>query len=488
MLPFDQALKPLNGNARLHNPIGLMNLAYSLREKALKAASIARLRPFDTATPEGRSRERYRRIGLNTLTSLLNRGLTMGLNIIAVPLTLRYLGKERYAFCATVASLTMWVAVFNFGAVNSLVNLISEAHGKDDSEAARRHVSTAFFLLVAITCLAAVGFVLLLPIVKWDSVFAVQGLVPSEVVKWSVIAGVTPVLFNLPLSIAQQIYAGYQKSYTASLLSSAGPFAGIAGLFLAVHFKASLPILILVLGCAPPIASALSLVYLTGIDLPWLRPQPSLCSLDSLRRLLRTSVPLFLLQVGALLVNQTQLIIMAHRSTLETVADYSVINRFYVFTMGVISLSTYSFLPPFREAFERGEQDWVRLNFRRMVFLRMTMATAASVLSLVAGNLVLRMWLRSGSMVFTTKVWAALGILLVSATWVTAFSDLLTIMDKIWIQTLLVCVNGVGTGLLTFILTPVFGVLGAIAALSFVTLFMWSWLVPVIARPLLKPV
>jgi O-antigen/teichoic acid export membrane protein len=178
---------------------------------------------------------------------------------------------------------------------------------------------------------------------------------------------------------------------------------------------------------------------------------------------------------------------MAHRSTLETVADYSVINRLYVLIMGVISLSTYSFLPPFREAFERGERDWVRLNFKRMVFLRMTMATAVSVLLWVAGNLVLRVWLRSGSMAFTIKVWAAMGIMVVSATWGTAFSDLLTIMDRIWIQTLFVLVNGVGTALLTFFLTPAFGVLGAIAALSFVTLFMLSWLAPMVARPLLEP-
>jgi O-antigen/teichoic acid export membrane protein len=196
---------------------------------------------------------------------------------------------------------------------------------------------------------------------------------------------------------------------------------------------------------------------------------------------------LFLFQVGGLLVNQTQLIIMAHRSTLETVADYAVINKLYVLTMGVISLSTYSFLPPFREAFERGDRDWVRLNFKRMVFLRMTMATAVSVLLWVAGNLVLRLWLRNGSVAFTLQVWAAMGILLISATWVTAFSDLLTIMDRIWIQTLFVLVNGVGTALLTFFLTPAFGALGAIAALSFVTLFMLSWLAPMVARPLLEP-
>jgi hypothetical protein len=90
-------------------------------------------------------------------------------------------------------------------------------------------------------------------------------------------------------------------------------------------------------------------------------------------------------------------------------------------------------------------------------------------------------------MAFTIKVWAAVGIMMVSATWGTAFSDLLTIMDRIWIQTLLVLVNGVGTALLTFFLTPAFGVLGAIAALSFVTLFMLSWLAPMVARPLLEP-
>jgi O-antigen/teichoic acid export membrane protein len=77
--------------------------------------------------------------------------------------------------------------------------------------------------------------------------------------------------------------------------------------------------------------------------------------------------------------------------------------------------------------------------------------------------------------------------MVISAAWVTAFSDLLTIMDRIWIQTLFVLINGVGTALLTFFLTPVFGVLGAIAAISSVTLFLLSWLAPVVARPLLEP-
>jgi O-antigen/teichoic acid export membrane protein len=149
-------------------------------------------------------------------------------------------------------------------------------------------------------------------------------------------------------------------------------------------------------------------------------------------------------------------------------------------------LGTYAFLPPFREAFERGERDWVRVNFKRMVFLRMAIATAASLVFLLAGNPVLRLWLHSGSVVFTTIVRAATGILLISATWVTAYSDLLQIMDKIWVLTSTVLVNGVVTTLLTFYLSPVFGVLGAIAALGFVTVAVWTWLMPIIASALLR--
>ena len=55
-----------------------------------RVAAVIRLREFDTSTPEGRSKERYRRILLSTASNLLTRGLQMLVGLVTIPLALSY--------------------------------------------------------------------------------------------------------------------------------------------------------------------------------------------------------------------------------------------------------------------------------------------------------------------------------------------------------------------------------------------------------------
>ena len=73
------------------------------RVRALKG--VMRLKPFDTATQEGRSLERYRRAGLTTVTSVMAKGVTVATSLITVRLTIHYLGTERYGLWMTITSL-----------------------------------------------------------------------------------------------------------------------------------------------------------------------------------------------------------------------------------------------------------------------------------------------------------------------------------------------------------------------------------------------
>jgi Na+-driven multidrug efflux pump len=75
----------------------------------------------------------------------------MLMGFVSVPLTVGYLGAERYGVWLTISSLLIWVALTDFGlAGNALVNVLSEALGNDDREAARHYVASAFWALVTI--------------------------------------------------------------------------------------------------------------------------------------------------------------------------------------------------------------------------------------------------------------------------------------------------------------------------------------------------
>jgi hypothetical protein len=116
----------LSGLASSVNSTGFLNLERILnRTRVMKG--VLRLKPFDTATPEGRSLERYRRGALTTFTSVTARVLTVFTGLIAVRLTVRYLGTERYGLWMTITSVVAMMSFADLGIGNGLLNSISEA-------------------------------------------------------------------------------------------------------------------------------------------------------------------------------------------------------------------------------------------------------------------------------------------------------------------------------------------------------------------------
>ncbi|OGO15161.1 MAG: hypothetical protein A2Z14_18140 [Chloroflexi bacterium RBG_16_48_8] len=444
-----------------------------------------RLSSFDVSTPEGREKERYRRIVLNTIASVFARISTAIVSLAIIPMLLTYLDKQLFGMWTTITVTVTWFTLFDFGIINGLVNAISEAYGRDDREIASGYVSTALIVLVMISVLTSIIAVLLAPHINWNQVFAISDNIETERVRLIVLSASLPVLIGMPFSIVRQIYAGYQKSYVGHLFSIVGSMITILAVYFAIHLQLELHYITAVLIGIPILFAGINLVYIFGVEMPWLRPRLSRIRISSLKRLLRTSIPLFLFQIGALLVNQTQPIILAHRSGLEEVTEYTIVIRLYQAFMSLITVSTIAFVPPFREASERGDHAWVSVGFRKMLSIRMILAILFSFMMALFGNFLVGKWLGRTDIVFSLAVWIVLSVMLVSSTWSTAFSDLLVIMEKIWIQVVLVLFNGVSILALTYLLSPSIGVMGALIASNGFTFLVLSWLLPRISRSLL---
>jgi len=453
-----------------------------LLERFKQVAAVARLSPFDISTAEGRSRERYRRILLTTASSLATRATTALVGLVTIPLALSYLGKEKYGLWAVVTSFVAWTSLFDFGIINGLVNALSEAHGKDNPADAKGYVSTAFFALSAISAVLGILLATCAGWVPWSRVLAVRFPISQQIVMGTVVAALTCVLVGLPLSIVRQIYAAYQKGYIGNLFNLFGALMTLAALYVVVRTKGSLPSLVVAFSGPLVVVGFANLLYLTQKEMPWLSPRLGLVSRRALRRLSSTSTPLFLYQIGALLVNEAQMIVLAHVTSLETVSEYSIIWRLSVTLSSVVALSTGAFIPAFREAYERGDRDWMKAGFRRMLILRMGIAFAAAFALIFGGNTLLRVWLHRQDFHFSNSLWVAQGVVLASSIWVTAFSDFLTIMDRIWIQVVMVMANGLVTIGLTLCLAPRLGLLGAVISIGFATVGFWTWLAPLLVR------
>ncbi len=412
------------------------------------------------------------------------RGVGVLAGLVTVPLLLDFLGKERFGLWTAITTLVTWATLFDLGLSNGLGNLISRAHGRDDPAEARDAFATAFVCLLLVALVLGVAVAVALPVVPWSSFLGAKGIVDESTVRWSVAAALGSFLVGLPLATVPQVYAGYQRTYVTNAFSLVGTVVGVVALVTAIRLGASMPVLVLCLSSVGVVGAGLALLFARRA-FPWIRVRLVHLSRSALNALAARSVPIFLFQIGALMVNEAQVLILARRSGLSTVADYAVVLRLYVVIVGLIQLGTSSFLPPLREAHDRGDRAWALRAFRHLRMFRMAMAVVGALGLVVVGDLVLRVWLGRSDMAFGLRVWGPLAVLMVATVWATVYVEFLWIMDRLWPLVGTVLLNGATTIGLTWWLAPTNGVSGAVVASTAFTLLASSWVLPLLARPLL---
>jgi O-antigen/teichoic acid export membrane protein len=250
-------------------------------------ASNVRLQPFDASTPEGRAKERVRKARLTAITAGIARVIAMLTPLVSLPLTLNYLGAERFGMWQTIVSVVGMMAFADLGMGNGLLTSIAQATGREDRGEAKRLVSSAFFMLVAVAAALLLGFLSLAPFVKWTRVFNVTSQLAMREAGPAMAACAVCFALNLPLGIVEKVQSGCQEGFRTNLWQCLGSIVALGVVLGCVYAKVSLYILVLGIMGTPILITTLNAVAYFGYQRPWLRP--SLHQVDGLtaRALLR---------------------------------------------------------------------------------------------------------------------------------------------------------------------------------------------------------
>ena len=213
----------------------------AIRIKTQQYLSVIRLTPFDTYTPAGRSKERLRRIALSTVYQLLSRVITGFTALISVPLTIHYLGTERYGLWMTISSVIALLRFADLGMGSGLLNAVAEANGHDDRQVAQQAVSSTFFFLSAIAVLVLIAFFALYPFIPWPRIFNVTSSLAMRESGPAMMVFVMCFALNLPLGVVQRVQMGYQEGFISSLWQCGGSVLGLYYCYWQFRLKLACP-------------------------------------------------------------------------------------------------------------------------------------------------------------------------------------------------------------------------------------------------------
>ncbi|MFZ0311661.1 MAG: lipopolysaccharide biosynthesis protein [Candidatus Korobacteraceae bacterium] len=407
------------------------------------------------------SSSRYGRIVQAVGSGTAARLLTAGLTLLSLPLAVRYLGAERYGVWATITTTAVWINLLDLGIANTLTNNISRAYALADKIAAARYFTNALVLTCGMA--AGVGWVLpfAFPRIDWVRLFNVGPGVSAAEVEHTVAIALGLMLLSLPCALVSKLLAGYQELHRNNYATCAGAVASLGGLVLGIALHVSMPALFVMSAGCLTFASLATMVLVVGWQKPWLLPRMSLVDRSSLRELLHSGWPFFLIQIAAVVVFSSDNLVVSHYLGASAVTPYSVTWRVVGLAAVLQSLIFPALWPAYAEAYAKRDYGWIRRTF--LMTLKATMALNLSCVTLLMlfGRSLIRIWASSAA-VPSLHLLLAMGVWAIVSGFMSVESCLLAALNRIREQAVLSILAAALNIALSLLLVHRIGALGVI--------------------------
>lgn len=361
---------------------------------------------------QGHSYRRYRGILLGGGFGGLSKAISLLTVAISVPLTVRYLGGERYGMWMTISSFITMLSFADLGMGSGLVSALAAAEGKGEAESSVRLVSSAFFFLAGLAVFLLISFGASYRLVQWAHVLKVRTPLAIAEAGPSILAFIGCFAIGLPFSLVQRVQAGLQETWRANIWQSLASIAALVGVLCAIAVRAGVMWLVLAMNGATVLVSIINWTK----EFYWRRPslRPRLQSFEGtiLRALLKTSAAFVVLQLSVMMGTASDSIIIARLYGATAVAPYAVVYKLFQASL-VFSLFMYPLWPALGEALARGDYQWAKSALARAVKFSAIGGAMLALVLVTLGGTIIRLWVGgrvvpSQSLIDAFAAWALL--------------------------------------------------------------------------------
>jgi len=356
-----------------------------------------------------RGHERSIKAKKNILASIIIKGLSIGISLLLVPLTINYVNSSRYGIWLTLSSIVAWLSFFDIGLSQGLRNKFAEARAKNDDSVAQVYVSTTYALLGIIFSVIWILFMLSNHFLNWSAILNVADSMESEV---SILAIIVFTYFCLSfvLKIITTVLLADQQPAKSSLMDLLGQIISL--LIISILVKTTEGSL-LRLGsalCVSPLLVLLSanLFFFSGPYKKY-RPVFGKVNFKYAKDLFNLGLIFFIIQLAAIIQFQTANIIIARNFGTEEVTAYNIVYKYF----GILNMVFTIFITPFwsasTDAYQKNDIQWIKNGIRKYSQLNILLILAGLVM-LVFSDDVYRLWLGKGkvAITFSLSLWGYL--------------------------------------------------------------------------------
>ena len=385
--------------------------------------------------------ERTLKIKRNIIYTFFIKGISVLISFMLIPLTVSYLNNVQYGIYITIASLVGWMNTFDIGLSNGLRNKLARALALDNHEDMVKDISTTYALLTIIACFIFVVFFIVSSFFNWNSLLNVPAAL--EVNVWPVLVitlGAFCVQFVLQ-PINSILIATHQPFKTSLILLIGQVITYFVTYLLTIYTGSNLMYLVLVVTGVPVVVLLLANAYLFTTSLKKIVPRFSAIQLSHAKTLLNVGGAFFFIQIGALILYETDNIVITRILGPHEVTTFNIPFKYYSIVTLIFTIIITPYWSAFTDAYARNDFAWIKRSINKMRLFWVAFLMLTLVLYFFSGTFY-HLWIKQ-LVVIPSSLSLAIAVYTVVQTWMAIHAYLLNGVGKLRLQLLLVLITAV---------------------------------------------
>lgn len=294
------------------------------------------------------------------LRMFMNKGLSIILSMLYVPLFLDCLDKTRYGIWIAVMGIITWIGFLDIGIGQGLRNLLSASLAKKDFQTARKLVSTAYVSVGAIFTTVIIIFLLCHQWIDFYKFVNAPSNMAQEI-NLLLLFVVCIMCIEFILGVMKSIFFAFQmpeKNSDMSLITQGLSLLVIYLFYLTGQVETLLPIGITLTLIPCFVCLTYSIIYFRR---KFKHVAPSFAYFDRMyvKKILMLGGGFFFIQISNLICFQSNELLITNIISPDVVAEYHVIYKYVSLLMFAFTIVVTPFWSATTEAYVKKDVKWI---------------------------------------------------------------------------------------------------------------------------------
>jgi O-antigen/teichoic acid export membrane protein len=421
--------------------------------KFLKAKSFL----FNTLKKFKSSDELSKKIYSNVIITLFLRFGSTIISFASVPLILELIKASEYGILLTILSILGWLNLFDFGIGHSLKSILTRKISSKNEEEARSLISTTYFVLFIISIIFNLLFLSKI-VDKLFFLFFNKGNSIS-ILRFSFLL-ISIQFFLQPINT---ILFSTHKSYISGYINLISSFV-ILGSYLVLgylKYNCTWHTILYINLIIPIVSLIISSLYLYGTKYQNLIPKISKIDLKKIKQIYSTGFAFILIQLGVLILFQTDNILILKIIGTEAVSEFNIAYKLFSILTLLFTIIITPFWTGFAEADSKNDLNWIKKKLNRLFLITLFFVFILTPVIYLTSGIIIEMWIGEKVIIHKSTL-IAMSIYVASYIYLGYVCYFLNGVNKIKLQAILYVIIAILNIPLCYYFGSKFGLIGII--------------------------